>query len=260
MNWYIQDSGITFDGLERNILPVVEAIDALGLPRFGIGFDVENQAITGLDAADPSFPSYFYGSTRIAELAAVSSFWPGAHFSSGWFDPQQWIGNRDDLLNPEQRLATIGDLRRDWISEPVFVKSVEAKVLSGMVLEGPDAAWWLEEYAELDDLAAIVVSPVEAIAQEWRFFVVDGSVAAGSQYMHDGVKRIREPITEEVWRRARQMAEAWLPSPNIVMDICRLKDNRFKVVEFNCLSSSGLYNADARKIVFALEAMVARAA
>jgi hypothetical protein len=50
----------------------------------------------------------------------------------------------------------------------------------------------------------------------------------------DGVKRIREPIGEEVWTRARWMAEEWLPSANIVMDICRLKNGEFKVVEFNC--------------------------
>jgi hypothetical protein len=258
MNWYIQNSGITFDGLERNVDPLVDAVDSLGLPKFGIGYDVENGRMTGLENADPYGPSFFYGSTRIAELASVSGFRPGAYFDADWFNPQNWIGKRDDLLNPEQRLATIGDLRRNWPTSPVFVKSVQAKVLTGMVLEGTDASWFAKEYKHLKDEDYIVISPVASVAQEWRFFVVAGRIVAGSQYKHDGVKRIREPIGEEVWTRARWMAEEWLPSANIVMDICRLKNGEFKMVEFNCLNSSGWYNADVLKVVVALEAETSR--
>jgi ATP-grasp domain, R2K clade family 3 len=258
MNWYIQNSGITFDGLERNVDPLVEAVDSLRLPKFGIGYDVENGRMTGLEDADLRIPSFFYGSTRIAELAATSGFRPGAFFDAAWFNPQNWIGKRDDLLNHEQRLTTIGDLRRNWPTSPIFVKSVEAKVLTGMILEGPDVGWFTKEYTHLKDDDSIVISPVAEIAQEWRFFVVDGRVVAGSQYKHDGVKRIREPIGEGAWTRAHWMAEEWLPSPNIVMDICRLKSGEFKVVEFNCLNSSGWYNADILKVVLALEALATK--
>ena len=177
-----------------NLPPLVEAIDALGLPRFGIGYHVDSGIITGLDEADSGIPAFFHGSTRIAELASASGFGPGAFFSADWFDPQQWISKRDDLLNPEQRLSTIGDLRRNWLSEPIFVKSVEANILTGMVLEGPYSRWWLKEYAHIDDKAATVISPAETVAQEWRFFIADGLVVAGSQYKHDGVKRICEPL------------------------------------------------------------------
>jgi hypothetical protein len=255
MNWYLQDSGITFDGLDSNVIPLVGALDALGLPRFGIGYHVETGTMTGLEQADRTKPSLFYGSTRVAELAAASGFRSGAYFDAAWFDPQNWLGKRDDLLNADQRLTTVGELRHAWISTPVFVKSVLPKALTGMVLEGPDSRWWFNEYAHLNDKDAIVISPVKEIAQEWRFFIVDARVVAGSQYKHDGMKRIREPIAEDVWRRARQMAEACLPSANIVMDIRRLRNGEFNLVEFNCLNSSGFYNADVRNFVLALEAM-----
>jgi ATP-grasp domain, R2K clade family 3 len=256
MNWYIQNSGITFDGVDRNVLPLVSTLDDLGLPRFGIGYHVESGTMTGLETADRTLPSFFYGSTRVAELAADSGFRPGGYFEAAWFDPQNWRGKRDDLLNQVQQATTIGALRRDWITTPVFVKSVEAKVLPGMVLEGPDSRWWFEEYANLKDDAAIVISPVQDIEHEWRFFVIDGRVVTGSQYKHDGVKRLREPIAEPVWRCAHLMAEDWLPSPHIVMDICRLRSGEFRVVEFNCLNSSGFYNADVRKYALALEELV----
>jgi hypothetical protein len=135
----------------------------------------------------------------------------------------------------------------------MFVKSIAPKILTGMVLEGSDVAWWLEEYASLADDEAIVVSPVQAIEREWRFFVIDRKVVAGSQYRHDGILRIREPIPANVWEQARKMAEDWLPSPNIVMDICLLPDGSFRLVEFNCLGASGFYAADIARIVEALD-------
>ncbi len=253
MNWYIQNSGIRFDGLERNVDPLVPVLADLKLPMFGIGFHSETQSITGLEDADRSVPSFFYGSTRVAELAKGYGFRPGAFYEPEWFDPRNWVGKRNDLLNPQQSHLTVGALRRNWILGPSFVKSIEGKVLTGMVLEGPDSAWWLKEYAHLKDEDELVISPVAEITQEWRFFIVDRRVIAGSQYKHDGVKRIRGPIPEWAWTRAHWMAEDWLPADNIVMDICRLGNGDFKVVEFNSLSSSGWYNADVRKVVLALE-------
>lgn len=77
---------------------------------------------------------------------------------------------------------TAAELRRDWIQEATFLKSVEPKKHSGMVL-----------------------SPVQKIDQEWRFFLVDGQVVAGSQYRHDGVRRLNEPVAPAVWEQARRL-------------------------------------------------------
>ena len=48
----------------------------------------------------------------------------------------------------------------------------------------------------------------------------------------------------------------WMPSPNIVIDIARLSTGEYKVVEFNCLSSSGFYSSNVEKLVQCLEAYV----
>jgi hypothetical protein len=253
MQWLIQDSGVTFDCLDRNVKPLVEAVDHRGLPRTCVGYVPFVHTLTGIEGLDRSVPTMFYGSTKLAELAMTSGFAPGGFYDAAWFDPGNWVRKRPDLLNEAQTRITAGQLRQTWISEPTFVKSVDAKVLTGMVLEGPDRGWWTEEYSHVKDTDVLTVSPVQTIDQEWRFFIVEGEVVAGSQYRKDGCLRWRAPIDDFVWFQARKMAKLWLPAPTVVMDICLTKNNWFKVVEFNCVNSSGFYSADVGAFVDAME-------
>lgn len=261
MQWLIQNSGMTFNALDRNLEPLIRALDEKGIEKHAVGIipsreDGPWDTIVGLEGIDRTKPTMFYGSTRLAELAAKSEFFPNLFYRPEWFDPFNWIGKRNDLLNEEQVKITAGQLRRDWIGQPMFVKSVAPKVLTGMVLEGPDRGWWTDEYElAVPDDTELVLSPVQAIVREWRTFIVNGKVVAASQYKHDGILRMREPIPPEVWCRFVWKAESrWLPAPNIVMDVCELASGEFMVVEFNSLVSSGFYNADAGAIVEAIMA------
>jgi hypothetical protein len=253
MQWLIQDSGVTFDCLDRNVKPLVEAVDRRGLPRVCVGYIPFVHTLTGIEGLDRSVATMFYGSTKLAELAMTSGFAPGGFYDAAWFDPGNWVGKRPDLLNEMQTRMSVGYLRQQWIGGPCFVKSVDAKVLTGMVLEGPDKSWWMEEYSHLMDTDVLTVSPVRTIDQEWRFFLVDGEVVAGSQYRKDGCLRHRAPIEPEVWAQAREMATLWMPAPTIVMDIALMRDGSYKVVEFNCVNSSGFYSVDVGAFVDAME-------
>ena len=242
MQWLIQNSGVTFACLDNNVAPLVEAIDKRGDTRFAIGVIPFTDTIVGMDDIDVSGPTMFYGSTRLVEIAEHLPIKPGVFFTHQWFDPKNWVGKRSDLLNESQSYTTVGELRKNWIDDLIFIKSADPKVLTGMVLEGEeDKGWWIEEYTHLKDEDRLVISPVKKIEREWRFFIVDGKVVTGSQYKNSGILRIREPITDAVWRQARRMAQEWLPSPNIVMDIALMADGTYTVVEFNAANCSGFY-------------------
>ena len=75
MQWLIQNSGITFERLDRNVEPLLTALDArhLASRRSVIPF---TDIITGLEEIDPGVPTMFYGSTRPVDLAVVSGFAP----------------------------------------------------------------------------------------------------------------------------------------------------------------------------------------
>jgi hypothetical protein len=243
MQWIIQNSGVTFACLDNNVEPLLKAIDENGDTRIAVGVIPFTDTIVGMEEVDISVPTIFYGSTRLVEIAeTLHHIKPGVFFKKYWFDPKNWVGKRPDLLNEKQTYITVSDLRNNWIDDIFFVKSSDPKVLTGMVLEGnEDKSWWIEEYDHLKDDDCLVISPVQKIEREWRFFIVDGVVVTGSQYKNGGILRIREPISENVWNEARRMAKDWLPNPNIVMDIAQMKDGSFKVVEFNCICASGFY-------------------
>jgi hypothetical protein len=132
--------------------------DGKGIEKHAVGIvpsreDGPWDTIVGLEDIDSTRP------TRLAELAAKSDFFPNVFYRPEWFDPLQWVGKRSDFLNHDLNQISAGQLRRDWISEPIFVKSIELNVLTGMVLQGPDRDWWFEECDHVPNEAQLVNEP-----------------------------------------------------------------------------------------------------
>lgn len=253
MIWAVQDS-ITWSALENNVKPLLKTLSDLNRQFVNIGYASDEKTITGIDGLDISHPTMFYGSTKLAEIAATSKFKPGSFFNNTWWDPTLWKHNRNDMLNQTIYSRTIGDLRANWITEERFIKPTGAKTFAGQVIEVEEYEGWFDEYGiVLKDDLEICCSPVQKIEREWRFFVVDGQVVTGSQYKKYGLWIIKEPISSAIYKLAQQFADKWLPNPTIVMDICELWNGEYKVIEFNSVNSSGFYNCDISKIVVALE-------
>jgi len=252
MQWLIQCTDLP----DTHTLRLLEEVKKRNLPFVGIGVRHFTHEIIDLEKADPELPTMFYGSTQLVQMISEwTTFRPGAFYKKEWFDPREWKGKRNDLLNEEQQEITVAQLRRDWVKKPMFIKSVEPKWLTGMVIEPvkEDQDCWLIEQSELDGDALLVISPALNIETECRFFVVDGQIVTGSTYRWLGCRYLKRPIDQEMLDSAAQMVKEWMPSPNIVIDICRLKNGDYKVIEFNSLNSSGFYNCDVGAVVDALE-------
>jgi len=268
MKWLIQDS-LTWAALENNIRPLVVALRELNIPFASIGvvpFTIPsrknavklqlNRTVTGLDDHDPEEKTMFYGSTKLVEITSGwRDFRPGVFYDDRWFDPQNWIGKRPDLLNENIKVISVGQLKRDWVSNVSFIKPVTVKAFTGQVIEVEEHKDWLDEYRDVPANVMVCVSDCVNIEREWRFFIVNGEIITGSLYNKFGCRITKEPITPEVWNKAREMAKVWMPSQNIVMDICKLNNGEFKVVEWNCLNASGFYNSDCKAFVIAMEKM-----
>ena len=105
----------------------------------------------------------------------------------------------------------------------------------------------------------LVASPKQ-VNEEARFFVVDGRVVAGSTYRVHGRVLYRSvdssnPLYLPLRQFAEWMAREWQPAEAFVLDVARMgpefKDLR--VVEVNCLNSSGFYDANMLAVVKAIE-------
>jgi hypothetical protein len=254
MQWLLQVTGLPDTQNEK----ILAALTARGKKHIGIGIIPFVHEVIGLEEADPNIPSMFYGSTMLVETVSTwDVFRPGVFWNKEWWDPRYPISNRSDMLNQKMTKVTVSDLRAHWITEPMFAKSIDPKNLTGMVLEPckEDHDDWLIEHSWLDGSVELVLAPVvdQKIESEWRFFILDGKIVTGSSYRWLGCRLMNVPVTD-VLPIAEKAAQDWLPCSDVVMDICILADGSYRVVEFNCVNSSGFYNCDVGKIIDHFEA------
>lgn len=256
MQWLIQDTNVPIMHIDQNGVRLLEAVKERNLSWHAIGQIPFSYEPTGMEEIDLTQPWFLYGSTQMTEMAAS---WPcqnpGVFWGDGWFDPRNWVCKRSDLLNEHCRTVSVRDIRSRWVDEPMFAKSVTVKALTGMVLEPTkeDKDIWTIEHSDLNGDDQLVLSPVVTIDREWRWFVMDGEIVTGSTYRKDGYKSIRHPISVEARSAAERAIKEWMPSENIVIDICRTREGEYKVVEFNSINSSGFYNSDIGKLVDRIE-------
>ncbi len=190
-----------------------------------------------------------YGSTLLTNLAYENG-WKGLYFDLKLFDYEVFTSNRTDMLN-DFTVLTVEDAvqfmyksTKDWFIRPVK----DLKQFSGQVINSKSCHDWLLDAMEcassgsyqLDKKDKVVISPVRNIQAEWRYFIIDRKIVSGSMYRAHGQLRKQEELNEDVLKEAQSFADKWLPHECCVMDLA-LVDDEVKVIEFNCINSSGFY-------------------
>lgn len=239
----------------ENLLEVKEAIkdyphEFVGLIPFSREI-TSNEPLIGQDYIP-------YGSTVLSEVA-MELGWKGCHFDLSVNNYQTFINNRDDMLNDNvMRLEDAvkfletrpkGEL---WFTRP----SNDLKEYSGLVDTAGDLIEWLRDRIlcacsgsyQLSPDTMVVLSIPKSIDAEYRWFVVGGKVITGSMYRNNGQLFKQRQLDKEVIQEAQGFADKCLPSPCCVMDLCLLTTGEVKVVEFNCINSSGFYDCDINAI------------
>lgn len=184
-----------------------------------------------------------YGSTKFIKLTkqATHNFYREESKPSNWLHP--YILNQPNVLFLEEfKKRTDLDTRvflrpnKDLKDFPGGVKTVEEHIV---VIDTH------QHNKVFGDIEVQVSTPVN-IFEERRYFIVEGKVVQGSVYRKEGrIFLLR--TTEEENRLAQDVADMWLPIENIVMDLA-LTEEGWKVIEFNCINCSGLYDVDAKKL------------
>lgn len=196
-----------------------------------------------------------YGSTLLTTLGFDLYSWKGLYFDLNNFDYQKALSNRNDMLNTDMVLPieeVIEFLTERPASEDWFVRpSLDLKQFSGTVIAARECIDWLKDAMECDSSGSykinkgtmVVVSKPKVIQAEWRWFVVGGKVVTGSMYRCRGQLRKERAVEKDLFEEAQDKANGWLPNSCCVMDLA-LVNNELKVIEFNCINSSGFYDHD----------------
>lgn len=203
-----------------------------------------------------------YGSTLFTTLVYEMG-WKGLHFDLSKFNYRKSMLMRSDMLNGDNLFffgpisTAVGILKRADPHKLFFIRpSEDLKQFSGQVIEAKECADWLEDAMLCDTSGSdantdVVISNPVNIQAEWRWFVVDGKIVDGSMYRANNQLIKKHETDRKVIDEAQTFADKWLPDPCCCMDLA-LVDGKLKVIEFNCINSSGFYNHDVSKIFDAL--------
>lgn len=208
---------------------------------------------------------------RIYDLGIVKNVTPN-FLSSIKYNPHQFtistMPSSPHFLNktPDEfeitLLIDVLDLR---FKQDMFIKpDNDLKQFSGTVVpSGKTLREVLEEKNELitalkSPIANVLISSnIKEIIEEVRCYVVNKKVVTLSRYRYEG-KLNMTPLNELFHKQYSDFAQhiidtVYYPSSEFTIDICQLSNGELKVVEYNCLNASGLYECDSKALFTALK-------
>lgn len=194
-----------------------------------------------------------YGSKALANISDDMGLNPGSFMNESFeFDVfQKELG--DELLNSEIFFGELSTLQP--IAEQFFIRPTgNTKLFNGMAVTKKEFLEWKER--ENNNKSpyvgqTLMISPLQKIKVEYRFFVIKQEVVTGSSYkVGDKVDdSIRPPI--EVVKYTKQMVEKFPLAEAFVIDVAETEKG-LKVVEYNNINTSGLYGCDEIAFVNAI--------
>lgn len=209
-------------------------------------------------------PIMAMGSTTLARIAQNKGWYPGVFMNEN----SNWVAWREnwgkELLNHDSIVCAFNDVLNNMRHEEVFIRPLrDTKSFAGKVMCVAELRdWWLRvQAAEQSSWTSITtdemvtIGPVKEIHQEYRIFVVDGMIITGSRYKV-GKQVIYERIKngDPVLEYAKERIKEWQPDRAFALDIA-LTPFGYKVIEVNCINSSGFYDADIALLVMRLQVM-----
>ena len=195
-------------------------------------------------------------------------FTPELHYYSRY----QHLLHHADLLNIDGVMLPMSEIRRQqpaslirhacprlgWFIKPdQSLKVCESKAVP---LGGAGAELiWLTEWGNdmtqrhsATDTTLFWLFRAQHVKAEYRFIVVEGCVVAASQYIREGAIALKAGAAADAVALAERTAGYLkLSDPAWVLDIADTAEGP-KVIELNCLSSSGMYHCAPDKTIPAL--------
>lgn len=246
---------------EEQLLKIKSALNSLNIPHKFIGVIPFSHEITSDEPLEGV--NYLpYGSTLLTKLATEKN-WVGCYFNLSKFTYEIWNYHRNDMLNDgvytiDEAIEVLSNVEPD---SHLFTRPCEdLKQFSGTVIQADECVAWFKDAKEcassgsyqLSGDTKVIISKPKNILMEWRWFVVNSRVISGSIYRRNGQLFKQRETDQEVIDEAQRFATKWLPHKNCVMDLCLLDTGELKVIEFNCINSSGFYENDVESVINAL--------
>jgi hypothetical protein len=252
---------------------LVDAVNTLKLPYsiFKLPpFDHNVEVVEGIFPGG-AMPTMVWGFTTVEEVVKKYGWVPGVFKNDNFSHRVLNEKFGSSMLNSDGQFYKMGEVPS--FEGARFIRPVlDTKSFTGQLINGDEFEKWREElyalrheYTTLDLNTEVMVASPKHRIDEARFFVVDKRVVAGSTYRVNGRVLYKEigddnPLYKPLWRYAEahtQTFEGWTPCEAFVMDIARVEPgdgyDKFRVIEINCINSSGFYDCNMTAVVKAVE-------
>ena len=245
MHWLIQKNII------KNQEPYIEALKELNIP-----FTLINTKKNFIKKLNTKEKYWAFGSVGL-----VLKLYQSDYFShSVDYDPIKFQFNtmlkqyQDKVLNNDAKILPFKDITIE--KEPLFIKPNRGlKIFNGKLMY-PNYFKELKKRVinnkmNFNENELMVVSSKKFINKEYRLFIVNNEIITACQTMEYSYLNLNEFVPEEVFKFAKDLINIWIPSNNFVLDVAKTPKG-LKVVEINCINSSGPYLCDMKKVISAL--------
>lgn len=244
--------------LQNNIESEIQDFDIIKniFNRFQIPYQevsVQNGHVTPQPVIHNN-PVMVLGNYSLMRYAEEHGLKPGCYTEN--MNMTTWIERYGHhMLNYDARIMSLGKINE---SRPFFIRpEKDSKEFSGKIFHlFSEFDKWRAELIRTSHICntdtAVVLSPLQKINRESRFFIVDDKVISASVYKVNGTMRTSPIINEDEIDFVNQMIAIWTPNRAFVMDVATTDDG-LKIVELNCINCSGFYEADIQKIVMELD-------
>ena len=247
---------------------LTKVLNAKGIPNFVKKFSPLNP-LGGISLDEPSAIIVHGTIEFVRSYMKIPDLFPCAWYSPKAFDCSSYyhalagyIFNSDHIYLPFSEVKHSLPIIKK-LGHSVFIRPNSGlKTLSTLCYDTNDVLFqhkWegmASMYTGNPD-SLVLISGNKSISREWRFFVIDGIVSTGSQYM-DGndveIVSIEESVRgSDAMAYAEKVAQHLKATRNqpaavYTLDVC-LHGGDFYVMELNCFNMSGLYACDKDKLV-----------
>ncbi|MBL1223469.1 ATP-grasp domain-containing protein [Chryseobacterium sp. L7] len=202
---------------------------------------------------------FVYGSVTIARLAKQNSDWfPGSFYGGNHLYEVYSRFYGKNLLNYKVSVHKVSEDLVWKNDEKKFIKPYnEAKIFTGRVFTEIEWKDFIFEALEsqsnrITKDSIVQVSEAKHTIKEARLWIIGGQIVDGGYYKFNDDVPFEEKISEDGLIFANEMIGLFNLEKAFVMDIC-LTDKGWKIVEINCINSSGFYpNTNVKSIIKAL--------
>ena len=244
MHWFVQSPGRNREMVDR----IANALKTLVVPYSFVELKPFTSEIPALRLSNFEPPYIRWGPAWVPRAETHPELRSSTWYSDDEFRWSAFSHHWSDLMITKGRLVPFSELEECLTDDPVFVRpDADSKYFPGGVYSKGQKPVTRKNLPDFD----VVIGGYANIRNEYRLFILDNQVVAGSSYRLDGVPRAEALLSVHVVDFAKTVISLWQPADVFCLDIGETEDG-IGIVEANCFNASRHYAADTLKIIRAV--------